>query len=391
MPSWSNWSGSVIAETGRLAAPANEAEVAALVREAAAAGATVRVAGSGHSFVPVVPAEGAILTLDRLAGLLHADPASGRATLLAGTKLHEATHFLWEQGLALPNQGDVDTQSLAGAIATGTHGTGRSYGSISTRLVGARLVTASGDLLDVDSPDLLPALRVSLGLLGIMTRVTLACVPRYALRERVWQHPIDECLEQLEHNIASHDHYEFFWFPRSDIAESKSLDPVDAEPDTEDPPPLEGPGERVGWAHRIYPSVRELRFNEMEYAVPAEAGPACFRAVRQRMKERHPKVGWPVEYRTLAADDAWLSPAFGRATVTISVHQDAARPYREFFTDLEPIFRSYGGRPHWGKFHTCTRADLAAAYPRFEEFCALRREFDPAGRFLSPYLAALFA
>ncbi|WBL35120.1 FAD-binding protein [Tepidiforma flava] len=391
MPTWTNWSGSVTATPRQLCSPASEEEVAAIVREAAASGRSVRAAGSGHSFVPVVPADDVILSLDALAGLLDADPASGRATLFAGTKLRDATRLLWERGLALPNQGDVDTQALAGAIATGTHGTGPAYGSISTRLAAARVVTADGALLDVDDPALLPAFRVSLGLLGIFTRITLACVPRYALRERVWQHPIDACLEELAANIAANDHYEFFWFPRSGIAESKSLNPVDEIPEREEPPPLDGPGERTGWSHRIYPSARDLRFNEMEYAVPAEAGPACFAAVRQRMVERHPKVGWPVEYRTLAADDAWLSPAFGRPTVTISVHQAAERPYREFFTDLEPIFRDFGGRPHWGKFHTCARADLAAMYPRFEAFCALRRQLDPAGRFLSPYLAPLFA
>ncbi len=392
MPTWSNWSGSVTAETGAILAPADEAELAALVREAHATGRTIRVAGSGHSFTPIVPAQGVILSLDRLAGLIAADTATGHATLFAGTKLHHATHLLWQAGLALANQGDVDVQSVAGAIATGTHGTGPAYGSIPTRLVAARIVTAEGALRDIPLADpLLPALRVSLGLLGIMTRATIACVPRYALHERVWQEPIDACLEQLAQRIAANDHYEFFWFPRSDLAESKALNPVDVTPDSEDPPPLSGPGERIGWSHRIYPSVRDLRFNEMEYAVPAHLGPDVFRAVRQRMRDRHPKVGWPIEYRTLAADDAWLSPAFGRPTVTISVHQDAARPYRDFFTDLEPIFRDAGGRPHWGKFHTCTRAELAALYPRFEEFCELRRQHDPAGTFLSPYLADLFA
>ncbi|WP_322797087.1 D-arabinono-1,4-lactone oxidase [Tepidiforma sp.] len=390
MPEWSNWSGSVVAPTGAILAPSTEAEVAEIVRRAARDGTTVRVAGSGHSFTPIVPSPDCILSLDALAGLLAADPATGRATLLAGTKLHTATRLLWQNGLALANQGDVDVQSVAGAIATGTHGTGPAYGNIPSRLVGARLVTADSDFLDV-TPDLLPAIRVSLGLLGVMTRAEIACVPRYALHERVWQHPIEECLEALERNIAENDHYEFFWFPRSDIAESKALNPVAAEPAEEEPPPLEGPGERIGWSHRIYPSVRNLRFNEMEYAVPAEAGPACFRAVRERMRSRHPKVGWPVEYRTLAADDAWLSPAYGRPTVTISIHQDADRPYAKFFADIEAIFRDYAGRPHWGKIHTASRDELARLYPRFEQFVELRRQLDPDGRFLSPALAPLFA
>jgi len=167
--------------------------------------------------------------------------------------------------------------------------------------------------------------------------------------------------------------------------EVKTLEPTEAEALD---PPVEG--ERLGWSFEVLPSVRELRFFEMEYALAAEAGPACFRALRQRIRTRHPDLAWPVEYRTVAADDAWLSPAHGRATVTLSVHQDGRLPFRELFADLEPLLREHGGRPHWGKWHGCTARELRPLYPRFDDFARLRHELDPEGRFLSPHLRALF-
>jgi FAD/FMN-containing dehydrogenase len=211
-------------------------------------------------------------------------------------------------------------------------------------------------------------------------------------------------MERLAERIAGNVRYEFFWFPQGDECECKTLNPTDlpAEETSEDQvvgTPLSSlPGsprepaerQRVGWSARVIPSIRQRKFNEMEYAVPAEAGPDCFRAVRTRMLERHPEVLWPVEYRTLAADNAWLGPAHGRATVTISVHQDARLPFREFFADVESIFVEHGGRPHWGKVHTRTAADLRALYPRWDDFLAVRARLDPDRRFLNPYLRGLF-
>ena len=391
---WTNWSGGVTAEVRRLAAPTREGELQAVVREASASGLSVRVAGTGHSFTPVVATDGVIVSLDGVQGLVSADPATCGATLWGGTKLHHGTHLLWEAGLGLANQGDVDVQSVAGAIGTGTHGTGPSYGNIPSRLEGIRLVTADGEVRELTNerdPEELRAVRVSLGMLGITSQATIRCLPRYALHERRWRKLSDECLDELAANIAANDHYEFFWYPLNDETESKALNPVADEPMEEEPPPLEGPGERVGWSHRIYPSERTFKFNEMEYSVPAEAGPACFRDIRELMRTEFPKWAWPVEYRTLAADDAMLSPAYRRETVTISVHQDARRTYEEEFRACEAVFRKYEGRPHWGKIHWQSREDLRALYPEFERFVEVRRRFDPEGRFLSPDLRALFA
>jgi FAD/FMN-containing dehydrogenase len=390
---WSNWSGGVTASPQRIERPTSEDDLREVVRRAARDGLNVRVVGTGHSFTPIVATDGVIVSLDEIQGLVSANREAGRATLWGGTKLHDATHNLWEQGLGLANQGDVDVQSVAGAVGTGTHGTGPAYGNMSSTVVGMRLVTGSGEILECSrekNPEVLRAARVSLGMLGVTSQLTFQCPPRYALHERVWREPVFECLDALDGRIRENDHYEFFWYPRDDLAESKALNPAADQPAAEDPPPLEGPGERVGWSHRIYPSVRSLHFNEMEYSVPAEAGPACFRAVRECMRDQFPMWQWPAEYRTVAADDAMLSPAYGRSTVAISVHQDARRPYEPYFREIETVFRAHGGRPHWAKIHWLGREQLAADYPEWGAFAAIRRSLDPAGRFLSDYLRPLF-
>lgn len=403
--SWSNWSGSVACQPRRIALPSTEAELRALVRDAADEGLGVRGAGTGHSFTPLVATDGLLISLDNWTGVeAH---GAGSVTVRAGTKLHDLGEELFGRGLGMANLGDVDVQSVAGAISTGTHGTGPALGNLSSHVTGLRIVTAAGDLLEVTAgsdPDLLLAARVSLGMLGVLSAVTLQVQPAYCLEERVWREPHALCIERLPERIASNTRYEFFWFPASDEAECKTLNPTDLPPDktTADlvlgTPATSAPGAprepvertRVGWSARVIPSVRARKFNELEYAVPAEAGPDCFRLVRARMLERHPEVQWPVEYRTLSADDAWLSPAYDRETVTISIHQDARLPFHDFFEDIESIFRDHAGRPHWGKIHTRTAADLRPLYPMWDAFLEVRGRLDPDGRFLNPHLRHVF-
>jgi hypothetical protein len=235
-------------------------------------------------------------------------------------------------------------------------------------------------------PDVLPGLRVSLGALGVFTALRIRLLPAYRLHERIRRMPIDDCLGQLDQEVRDNRHFEFFWLPGRDAAEMKTLNPTD-EPASDLP---DEPYERIGWSPHIIASERNDRFFEMEYAVPAEHGPDCFRAVRERMQQRHPDVVWPVEYRTVAPDDAWLSPANGRETVTVSVHQDGSLPYREFFEDVEPIFWEVGGRPHWGKIHSLKADALGALYPDWDRFLAVRGDLDPKGRFLNGHLREIF-
>lgn len=386
---WSNWSGSVQCAPARIERPEDEGQVSRLVSAAAAEGLSVRVVGSGHSGTPLVATDGILASLDGLAGIASHDAGRCRARVRAGTKLCDLGEPLLALGLAMENLGDIDKQALAGAVGTGTHGTGPTLGNLSSCVESVRLVDAGGVVREFDEavdPEALRALRVSLGSLGIFTEIGLRLRPAYRLHERVRRISVEECLEGLDREVRGNRHFEFFWLPGRDVAEVKTLNPTDEEPS--DLP--ERRYERIGWSPRIIPSERTAKFFEMEYAVPAEHGPACFREVRTRMQERHREVQWPVEYRTLASDDAWLSNAFGRETVTLSIHQDGSLPYREFFEDLEPIFWSCGGRPHWGKIHRLDARRLRDLYPEWDRFQAFREGLDPEGRFLNEHLRQLF-
>ncbi len=393
---WQNWSGSVACAPERIVAPRDEAALAAILAEGAG---PVRVAGAGHSFTPLCETDGTLVSLDGLSGIVGTDAQAGTATVWAGTRLHDLGEPLHAAGFSLENMGDVDRQALAGAVSTGTHGTGRTLGNFSTQVVGLRLVLANGDLLDCSStrePAVFEAARLSLGALGVISRVTLRVLPAYRLHERTWPAPFEACMEQLAARVAEHRHFEFFWSPRDDACAMKALNPTDAPVGVVAPPvPAQGRlvsylgPEYVDWSHRVFPSERTLRFNEMEFAVPEASGPDCLREVRALMQKRQPDVIWPVEYRTVRADDIPLSPAFGRATVTISVHQAAELPHRAFFRDAEAVFRNHHGRPHWGKLHTHTARVLRTLDPRFDAFRAVRERVDPGGRFMNGHLRGL--
>ena len=388
MAEWRNWSGSVACRPALVAGPTSETEVAELVRAAALAGQPVRVAATGHSFVPLCASDGLLLRLTGLHGLVSVDAAAGLATVWAGSTIQTLGPLLRARGVAMANMGDIDRQGIAGAVSTGTHGTGRSLGNISTQVDGLRLVTAEGDLVDCDAarePELFQCARVAVGVLGVLTQVRLRVRPAYRLHERKWEASFDECMARLDEHIASTRHFEFFWRPRTDRCDMKALHPTEAPPASV----VGRPGERIGWSDEIFPTERTVKFNEMEFAVPEAAGPNCLREIRALMRARHPDVAWPIEYRTLAADDIPLSPAHGRASVTISVHQAAELPYAAFFADCEAVFRNHRGRPHWGKHHSHRAAELRGLYPAWERFAKIRRQVDPRGRFLSPYLAEL--
>jgi FAD/FMN-containing dehydrogenase len=398
---WSNWSGSVTCRPREVLTPSDEAEVAAIVRRAADAGQVVRVTGSGHSFTPLCATDHVLVSLDRVTGIESADVARRRAWIRAGTKIHDLGAPLAELGLALANQGDVDVQALAGAVSTGTHGTGPTLGSISTQVVGLRIVSGAGDVLLVSresDAETFRAAQVSLGALGVITAIELALVPLYRLHEQVRREPIQHCLDTLEERIAANRHFEFFWYPADDAASTKTLNPTQRPPTADEAPSQAAMGagltsaerDRVADSWQIFPTVRENRFNEMEYSLPAERGVECFLEIRDLMRTRHTQVAWPVEYRTVAADDVFLSPAQGRATVAISIHQAAALAYREFFADAEVIFRGHGGRPHWGKMHSLAAAALSELYPHWQRFAAVRARLDPAGRFANEHLRRLF-
>lgn len=394
---WKNWSGTVECRPRTMEMPASEDEVIALVRRAGREGCSLRVAGSGHSFAPLCATDGLLLSLDNLQGLAGADPAACEATIWAGSKISGLGEPLRAVGLGLENQGDIDYQALAGAISTGTHGTGLRFGSLSSCVTALRLVLASGEAITVSresDPELLRAAQVSIVALGVITQITMRLLPAYRLHERTWVVSADEAMEQLDSLITGNEHFEFFWLPEHDAAVMKALNSTLDEPTHTPPPPVAPPGrleryirpERVDWSYRIYPSERIHKFVEMEYAVPLASGPDCFRELRSMMRAEHPRALWAVEYRTQQGDDIFLSPVYQRDSVTISIHEAADRPYQAFFAAAEAIFRNHDGRPHWGKLHSYGARELSRLYPMWDRFQAVRERLDPAGMFLNPHL-----
>ncbi len=398
--SWCNWSGGVTALPRERAQPTTEGDLRAIVVRAGRAEEVVRVVGAGHSFTPLCATDGVLISLDDLQGIRSMTPA-GDVTVWAGTRIAQLGALLLQAGLALDNQGDIDSQSIAGAISTGTHGTGPRFGNLATHVTGLRLILASGDIIDcsaAEDQELFSSACVSLGALGVLSQVTLRAVPAFRLRETSWTASVDECFAALPTLVAQNRHVEFFWLPVQDCCVIKVLSLTDEPPRGAALVTLPPPGtverylqpERVDWSARIYPSVRAVPFNEMEFAVPAASGPECFLEIRHCMRTLHPGVEWAVEYRTQRADTIDISPAYERDVVAISIHEAAGRRYEGFFSDAEAIFRNYRGRPHWGKIHSHTPRDLRDLYPRWGRFQATRERLDPAGRFMNAYLRTLF-
>ena len=390
---WHNWSGGLAFEPAVVARPNSIAELREVLRRAADREATVRPVGAGHSSAPLVQTEDVLLCLERMPVGVLEPPRDGQAWIGAGTRLHELGEHLRRYQLAMPNLGDVDTQAIAGAVGTGTHGSGRGLPSLSAQVTGVRLVTAAGNLRQIDTehdPDLLWAAQVSLGMLGVFTAVRTRVVPSFQARRREWGLPIDECLATFEDLLAVNRNVDFYWYPRRDDAHLRTVNPIDDDPGPEQVPASGCTEDRIGPSDAALTKRRSLRFHETEYFVPASAGPACFQEVRHRIRTRHRHhAAWRVLYRYVAADRAYLSPAYQRDSVTISVHQNESLPYREFFADLEPIFQAHGGRPHWAKIHQMEGRQLLSRYPQAEQFLAVRERLDPDRRFLNSYLRRL--
>lgn len=401
---WTNWVGNQSFTPAYAAAPRDEEEVAALVRAAAERGTGVRVAAAGHSFTPVAETGGMLLDLSAMRGVVATDPARKRAAALPGTLISDFYEPLWDAGLALRNQGDIDTQQIAGAVSTATHGSGTRYTSLSGVVRGVRLVTATGEVLEIadDDPDLLHAAQVAVGMLGVMTRLELEVTDAYRLREQVGLRPWDDVMANWEELVAEHRHFGFFWLPteesgalynlRSHGGESladqcyvKVYDEVGPEvPDdaTE--------GRRVDRCYRIFPMVYDPNFHELEYFVPLDHGPDALQAMRELMLASLPDAIYPLEVRTVGAEDGFLSPQYGTATTVISVSGAPGTDYWAYLRSVDALLADFDARVHWGKLHFLTPERLLALYPRAADFVAIRRRLDPEGVFLNDHLRPLF-
>jgi FAD/FMN-containing dehydrogenase len=406
---WRNWVGNQSFVARHKGEPDNEEALCALVREATRRDLGVRVAGSGHSFTPVVATSGLLLSLKNMQGVVDVDMARKRVTVRAGTRIGDIGRALKPMGLSLRNQGDIDTQAIAGALSTGTHGTGITLGNLSSQAVGMRLVQADGSVLDIDGdsdPEMLAAAQVSVGMLGVISAMTLQTMGAYNLKEKLWRDDFEACMEKHDELTANNRHFSFFWCPvpesralyclpdvssvsptkrQSDVCEMKVMNISDEAPYAN-----EETFERVAYSSEIYPIEYVPNFHELEYAIPAECGKDALRQVRALMLTKHVNCTYPVEYRFTAGDPAMLSPFYLRDSVTVSVSGGPGVDYWEYLLDVDAILRRYGARPHWGKLHFNHAEDMPALYPRFEDFRAIRRRLDPEGRFLNDHLRNLF-
>jgi len=422
---WQNWSGLATTTPARILTPHDPAEVADAVRTAHESGHRVKMPGTGHSFTDIAVADDILLRPDLLRGITAVDREAMTVTALAGTPLHLMNHELERLGLSLHNMGDIAEQTVAGATSTGTHGTGGTVASLAAQIVGLELVTGDGSILRAnadENPDVLAVARLGLGALGILTSLTFAVEPVFTLE--AYEHPMlwDEVLDSLDKLEADNHHFEFYWFPHTDRCLVKENNRIldDAEPlgrvrgfiDDEllsnnlfgllnrvanaRPSLIPRLNEISGRAlsarrfsdvpHKVFTTPRKVRFREMEYAVPRDAGPDALREVRALVDRSDWKISFPVEVRTAPADDVPLSTASARDVMYLAFHVNKQTDHRAYFESVEQILKGYDGRPHWGKLHTRAAADLAPAYPRWGEFVALRDRLDPDRVFTNDYL-----
>ena len=425
---WKNWSGYVACPDARVVTPGTDAELADALRGAHQASQAVRMVGGGHSFSPLVASDGLIVSLDKLQGVIAVDTEARIARVRAGTRLWALGDALAAHGLAMENLGDINVQSLAGATSTGTHGTGIAFGNLATQIVGMKFLRADGSEASAsaaEDPALFAGGRIGLGSLGVLTEISLRLVPSYRLHLERDTMDLEECLARSDELVAANRNFEFYWMPHSGVVQTKAWNTTDAPVDKHDwkrwandvllenttfgllcnigkavpalcPPisrlcaSLLSHSEQVDASHSMLSTVRSVRFNEMEWSLPAARGADALREIRALISRREFPLMFPLEYRWVRADDLWLSPNHGRDSVHISVHQFRGMPFERYFDAVQAICLNHGGRPHWGKVHSLKGRRLAALYPRWDDFLALRERMDPAGRFLSPYLRELF-
>ncbi len=433
---WRNWAGNVTARPRRIASPGSATEVAAEICRAAADGLAIRMAGTGHSFTPTAVTDGVLLRPDRLTAIRTVDAAAGTVTVEAGCPLRVLNTELLARGLSLANMGDIQVQTVAGATQTGTHGTGRDVGGMAAQVAGLELALADGRIIScsADSPsggisrpdgspaDVFRAARVGLGALGIVTAITFQVVPAFLLEAREEPMGWSQVISRLDELTADNEHFEFYWFPHSegcltkrnnrtvgparplprwrylldDELLSNSVFGVTCELGRAMPaliPAVNTVAARAlgtrtysDAAYRVFTSPRRVRFKEQEYAVPRAALSDVLGEVRALFQRRDWRISFPIEVRVTPPDDVWLSTAYGRDTAYIAIHVFHSAPHEQYFTDVEAVMTSVGGRPHWGKMHTRDAAYLAASYPRMAEFLAVRDLLDSERRFGNEYL-----
>lgn len=403
---WSNWGGNQTATPAYTVRPRTEEEALNTVRYAIREGLPVRAVGAGHSFTPLVHTGGVLMDLSALTGISGTDSSRGRARALGGTAISAFGDALWEQGLGLYNQGDIDKQSISGAIATGTHGSGINLGCFSSALRWVRLINGHGEIVEIGEDQLreLRAAQVALGTLGIFLEVELEVADRYHLQEEITYPTWEETVSTWDRDIAENRHYSFLWCQGEESAGLYELPTPAGESminrsytkrynaitlDDEETGISLTDGSRRDRSYRIYPGGFMIPFHELEYYVPAEQGRDAVETIQDLIRTVHTDQKYPMEVRWVKQDDAYLSPFYKRDTTVISVSGAPGTNYWPYLRDVDAALQPFEARAHWGKIHFMTRERLEHLYPELDTFLAVRREFDPNGVFLNDHTRAL--
>jgi FAD-linked oxidoreductase len=426
MSQYTNWARNIVFTPSQIAYPENENQLCELLANATANGKKVRVVGSAHSWTGLIETNQTLVSLDKMQGLVSVDGMN--ATVWAGTKLKMLGQILFEQGLAMENLGDIDVQAIAGAASTGTHGTGANFQSIANQVSKLRIATASGEIVECsadNNPELFDAARVSLGSLGIITQITLRCIPAYNLTYTADRENLFEVLDKLDEYNTNTRNFEFYYFPHTDWVQTKYINITKEQPQ---PKPVMrflndvmlenavfgtackvtqffpstaasisklttqmiGPAKKTHHSHRIFATVRMVRFNEMEYNIPAEHFKEAIVRAKEMIEKDKINVNFPIECRFVKSDNLHLSPAYQRESAYLAFHVYQKMPYKDYFRKMEDLMLEYDGRPHWGKMHTLKADTLSKKYPKWNEFLAIREKLDPNQTFINQHLKELF-
>lgn len=425
---WKNWSETVVCEPEKIQYPTSISAVQAIVKTCLEHGKKLRVIGAGHSFTPLVATSEVLVSVDRIHGIESIDEAGQLVNVWAGTSLKHLGALLHECDYAMENLGDINHQTIAGAISTGTHGTGADYGSLSTQIRMLTVVTANGDIMEISpsqNPAYFQAFRISIGMLGIIVKVQLKVVKQQQLTKKSYSLSFNTCLRQLDSLRAQNRHAEFYWFPHTHTTQVKTvnlayehrqhakkgsafneivvengalwalseisrLEPRLAKNVSKACALGIPTATTTGPSHQIFVTPRLIKFREMEYSVPYEEMASVLRDIRHVIEKKKIRVHFPIECRYVKSDDIWLSPAYYRDAAYIAIHMYKGMAFQPYFDAIEEVFTYYNGRPHWGKMHSLSSESLSTVYPKWDDFLRVRQELDHEGLFLNGYLQKLF-
>jgi FAD-linked oxidoreductase len=425
---WSNWTGNVECYAEQIFYPHTEQQIVDIVLRAKKEAKNIRVVGNAHSFSNLVETNSFIVSLRAYNGLISVDKDNMTATIKAGTSIKNANEALFKHDLAMINLGDIDVQSVAGATATGTHGTGIGFGNVSTEIVDFTIITANGEILNCsenENSEIFQAGRVALGALGIITQITFNVDKAYKLEYISSSADFTETLSKLDEYNSNNRNFEFYYFPFADTVQLKESNKTDKPVKynkvlgyvndvvienfamqticniaTTFPSTFKRLNRfmannctketKINYSHKIYATVRNVRFKEMEYNIPLENFEDCICKLKSMIEENEYYIFFPVECRFVKGDDIWLSPAYGRDSAYIAVHVYSKSDHDPYFEEMEKMFCSFGGRPHWGKMHTRKADYLSQSYEKWNDFLTLRERLDPEKRFINPHLQGVF-